>query len=362
VRAFTVGLEEELLVLDPGTLDLTPRGPELLATLDRPERFRGELSPAQIEIVSPVSRSIAEAAGALGEGRVQALEAGGGSIRLAGAGTHPFAEPWSMIGPGARHAGLERRYRWGARQGALAAGLHVHLGVPGADRALAVFNALRGLMPEVAALAANAPFLGGRDTGMASIRPKLADALPRQGIAPAFSTWQAFADLLAWGRASGAIPDPAELWWECRLHPAYATIEVRAPDALARLADVEALAGVVQALARRLAERFDAGEALPAHAEVVIAENRWRAATDGVEGELLDLERMSLVPARARLSALLDDLRPTARDLGVVAALDRAAAWLDAPHPRVQREVAAREGLRGLVAWLADRTESGAQA
>jgi glutamate---cysteine ligase / carboxylate-amine ligase len=360
--AFTIGLEEELLLLDPGSLDLAPRGPELLAALARPDRFRGELSPAQIEIVSPVAGSVGEAVAALAEGRAQAVDAAAGSVRLAGAGAHPFAEPWSAIAPGDRYAALERRYRWGARQGALAAGLHVHLGVPGADRALAVYNALRGLMPDVAALAANAPFFGGRDTGLASIRPKLADALPRQGIGPAFPSWDAVAELLAWGRASGAVPDPAELWWECRLHPGYATVEVRAPDALARLADVEAVASVVQALARWLAGRFDAGELLPAHRELWIAENRWRAATDGVEGELLDLERTQLVPARRRLSELLDALGPVARELGTAPALARAAGWLDAPHPRRHREVAARDGMRGLACWLADVTEAAAQA
>jgi glutamate---cysteine ligase / carboxylate-amine ligase len=362
VETFTVGLEEELLLLDPGSLDLVPRGPELLAALARPDRFRAELSPAQIEIVSPVAGSVAQAVAALACGRAQARDAAAGSVRLAGAGAHPFAEPWSAIGPGDRYAALERRYRWGARQGALAAGLHVHLGVPGADRALAVYNALRGLMPEVAALAANAPFLGGRDTGLASIRPKLADALPRQGIGPAFGSWDAFADLLAWGRATGAVPDAAELWWECRLHPRYATIEVRAPDALARLADVEAIAGVVQALARWLAARVDAGDLPPVHRELAIAENRWRAATDGVEGDLLDLDRMELLPARRRLTGLLDTLRPIAGELGTAAALERAAGWLDAPHPRRHREVAAREGMRGLAGWLADVTEAGTEA
>jgi carboxylate-amine ligase len=362
VQAFTVGIEEELLLLDPVSFDLTPAGPDLLAALGEPDRFRTELSPAQIEVVSPVCATVGAAVAALADGRARALAVAGGRVRLAGAGAHPFAVPWSGISPGERYAALERRYRWGARRGALAAGLHVHLGVPGADRALAVFNALRGHMPDVAALAANAPFLGGHDTGLASVRPKLADALPRQGVSPAFADWHAYAALREWGLRSGAVPDPAELWWECRLHPAYGTVEVRAPDALAELADVEAVAAVVEALARWLAARFDAGERLPAHDELAIAENRWRAATDGVEGELLDLDRMRLVPARARLSALLDALRPVARERGTTASVDRAAGWLEDPHPRRQRAVAAREGLPGLAAWLAERTEASAQA
>ena len=116
-----------------------------------------------------------------------------GEVRLAGLGAHPFAEPWSGISPGPRFEVIERRFRWAARQGGLAAGLHIHLGIPGADVLLAVYNALRGFMPEVAALAAAAPYFAGRDTGLASIRPKLADALPNQGVAPSFGGWSDYA-------------------------------------------------------------------------------------------------------------------------------------------------------------------------
>src|SRR5204863_652197 len=142
---------------------------------------------------------------------------------------------------------------------------------------------------EVAALAAAAPYFAARDTGLASIRPKLADALPHQGVAPSFASWREYAALLAWGRRTGAFPDHTKLWWECRLHPGFGTIEVRVADAQASPEDVESIVAVVCCLARWLLATYERGEPLPSHPAWAIAENRWRAAADGVEGELIDL-------------------------------------------------------------------------
>ena len=180
---------------------------------------------------------------------------------------------------------------------------------------LAVYNALRGFMPEVAALAAAAPYFAGRDTGLASIRPKLADALPNQGVAPSFGGWSDYAALLRWGRVTGSFPDHTKLWWECRLHPGFGTIEVRVPDAQAASADAETVAAVVSSLARWLVERHGRGEPLPAHPVWAIAENRWRAAADGVEGELVDLDMMRPIATRSRIQQLLLE-RPMRRKPG----------------------------------------------
>ncbi|HYX83903.1 MAG TPA: YbdK family carboxylate-amine ligase [Gaiellales bacterium] len=353
-------MEEELTLLDPDSLDLAPRAPELLRTLADPARFHPELSPAQIEIVSSVFRTAEEAAAAVANGRAVVLHTTAGEVRLAGIGAHPFAEPWSAISSGRRYASIARRYRWGARRGGLAAGLHVHLGILGNDRLLAVYNAIRGYMPELAALAASAPFLGGRDTGLASIRPTLADALPRQGVGPAFPTWGAYAALLAWGRSSGAFRDHTELWWECRLHPGFGTIEVRVPDAQAAIEDVAATAALVHGLAHWLASRYDHGDPLPTHPTRSIAENRWRAAADGVEGELIDLDRSRMVQARRHLARLIDTIGPCAPGQADGRAIERAGRWLRRPRPTWQRAIASERGLRALTAALADSTESGA--
>ena len=358
----TVGLEEELLLVDPRTFDAVAAGPPLLAELDDPGHFRAELSPAQIEIVSPVCSSPLDAVHALVAGRRSVSRAAAGAVRLAGLGAHPFAEPWSEISPGPRFELIERRFRWGAHQGGLAAGLHVHLAIPGADALLAVYNALRGYMPEVGALAAAAPYFAGRDTGLASIRPKLADALPNQGVAPAFAGWGDYEALLGWGRRTGSFPDHTKLWWECRLHPGFGTIEVRVPDAQAAPADVETVAAVVWSIARWLLDRYRRREPLPAHPVWAIAENRWRAAADGVEGTLVDLDLMRPVATRTRIQELLSRVGAYAGGPAEERAVERGLEMLVHPSPRRQREIAAERGLAALVAWAADRTESGGTA
>jgi carboxylate-amine ligase len=292
------------------------------------------------------------------QGRRRVVDALNGEARLVGLAAHPICDLLPAVSPGSRYAAIEQRYRWAAHRAGLAAGLHVHLGVPGADRLLAVYNALRGLMPPIAAVAASAPFFAGRDSGLASVRPKLSDALPRQGVGPAFATWDDVADLLAWGARSGAFLDHTELWWECRLHPRFGTIEVRVPDAQSSTGEVEALATVVHCMVRWLAARHDAGHPLPAHGSLAISENRWRAATDGVEGELIDLDLMRIVRTRDLLEQLLDQISEHAQSEAETRALELARRRLESPHPRRQRATVMRRGLEALIAESADVTEN----
>ena len=286
------------------------------------------------------------------------IDALNGEARLVGLAAHPICDLLPAVSPGSRYAAIKRRYRWAAHRAGLAAGVHVHLGVPGADRLLAVYNALRGLMPQIAALAASAPFFAGRDSGLASVRPKLSDALPRQGVGPAFANWNDVADLLAWGARSGAFRDHTELWWECRLHHGFGTIEIRVLDAQSSTGDVEALATLVHCTVRWLAARHDAGQSLPAHASFAISENRWRAATDGVEGELIDLDRMRIAPTRNLLEQLLDQAGEHAQSTAETRALERARRRLEFPHPRRQRATVMCGGLEALIEESADVTEN----
>ncbi len=153
---------------------------------------------------------------------------------------HPFAAPLGELNGGERYDLTADEYGDIARS-QLVCALQVHVAVGGADRTLAVYNGLRPWLPLVAALAANAPFHAGRDTGLASIRPKIGEQLPRQGIPPAIGSWEAFAAALAWGAASGAVPEPRRWWWELRPHPAYGTLEVRVPDAQSTVAEAGAV-------------------------------------------------------------------------------------------------------------------------
>src|SRR4051794_13028139 len=230
----TIGLEEELMLLDGETLDLLPRALDVLAGVDGDERFKPELPAAQMEIVMPPCATAGEAVALLGRARRDLAAAASGTGLLAAAGVHPFAAARGELNRGERYDLTADEYGDIARR-QLVCAFQVHVAVGGADRSLAVYNALRAFLPELAALAANAPFHEGRDTGLASIRPKISELLPRQGVPPAFSSWDAFADALRWGAVAETVPEPRRWWWELRPHPSYGTLEIRVPDSQAHV-------------------------------------------------------------------------------------------------------------------------------
>jgi glutamate---cysteine ligase / carboxylate-amine ligase len=348
----TLGIEEELMLLDPETLDLLPRASEVVeAAAD--DRVKLEMPAAQLELSLPPARSVPEAMAALATARRDLAACAEPIGRLAAAGVHPFADPVGELNPGPRYALTEAEYGEIARR-QLVCALQVHVAVGGAERSLAVYNGLRPWLPLIAALAANAPLHDGRDTGLASIRPQIGSLLPRQGIPPAIGSWEAFAEALAWGAASGAVPEPRRWWWELRPHPAFGTLEVRVPDAQASVDDAAAVAALVHTLVARLAERFDAGEQLPTADTWRLEENRWSAARRGMDAELADLETGVRTPAGELLAALVAELAPSAVALGCaeeLADVNRLAAANGAVR---QREAARHGGARAAAAWLAD--------
>lgn len=354
VGPMTVGIEEELMLLDPRTYDLVPRAPDVLGRLEGDARFKPELPAAQIELLSTPAADVVEAAGQLREGRHDLVAAGEGVAVPAGAGTHPHAEPEGPLTGGERYRSTREEYGPVARR-QLVFGLHVHVGVAGADRALAVFNALRSYLPELAALAANAPFHGGRDTEMASARPGISQMLPRQGVPPAVASFDELAAALEWGACSGSFADPRHWWWEARLHPTYGTVEVRAPDQQTTVEETAAVAAVVHALVAWLGARHDLGETLPVHPSWRIAENRWSAARHGVEGTMADLETGRRRATRARLHDLLDGLQEAAGEVGAEPGLARAWKLIEENGAMRQRAWAARGGPGGVARVLAER-------
>jgi glutamate---cysteine ligase / carboxylate-amine ligase len=345
----TVGLEEELMLLDPETLDLLPRAADVVAAADD-ERVKLELPAAQLELSLPPARTVSEAVAALAAGRRDLATVAAPFGRLAAAGVHPFAHPLGELNAGIRYEKTHREYGDIARR-QLVCALQVHVAVGGADRSLAVYNALRPWLPVVAALAANAPYHDGRDTGMASIRPKIAELLPRQGMPPAISSWEAFADALRWGAASGAVPEPRRWWWELRPHPAYGTLEVRVPDAQATVRDAAAVTALVVALAAFLGDRHEEGAPAPSFDTWRLEENRWSAARWGIDADMADLETGARTPVRDVLAELLETLEPWARRLGCAAELAEVRHLMAANGAIRQREAGTP---RAAAAWLAD--------
>ncbi len=327
--ALTVGLEEEVMLLDPETLDLTGVAAQILRGSGR---IKLELPAAQLEVATAPASSVADAIAELATGRRELAEMADGVAWPAAAGVHPFAAPIGALNAGERYDAILAQYGDVARSQQVCA-LQVHVALGSADATLAVYNALRGHLPELAALAANAPFHAGRDTGLASVRPLIGGLLPRQGVPPVIPSWEAFAEMLGW------LDDPRQWWWELRPHPAFGTLELRVCDTQTTVAEAEAVASFAYALVRWLAERFEAGEELGAPETWRIAENRWVACRSGVEGEFADLATGERRPVRDVLRERMDQV-----SCDVSALVERNGAIR-------QREV----GLERVTRWLADR-------
>ena len=351
----TVGVEEELMVLDPETFDLAPRAHAVLERVEGDARFKPELPAAQLEIALAPASTVGEAVQALAQARADLAAAADGIALLAGAGAHPFAAAEGVLSDGARYEALLHEYGPVARR-QLVFGLHVHVAVRPADRALAVFNALRSHLPLLAALGANAPFYGGVDSGLASVRPKLCEILPRQGVPPPLSSWDELDAALRWGEAAGVMADRSQWWWEARLHPSFGTVEVRVPDTQTTVAETAGLAAVVHALMAWLAERHEAGEALAPAPTWRIEENRWSACRHGLDGTMADLLTGEIASTRERAAMLLGELAGPAERVGCAAELARVSTTLEANGAGRQRSVAAQGGdARAVAAWLASR-------
>ena len=324
VADHTIGVEEELMLLDPDTLDLLPAAARVRAELGDRVSLRTELAAAQVETASPVCATIGEAAQALARARRTLAPGVAGWARLAGAGTHPFAAPEGALIDDPKYAELIAEFPWVLpRQ--LVFGLHVHVAVRGADRALAVHNALRSHLPDVAVLAGNAPLHGGRDTGLASLRPKLSELLPRQGVPPAWSLVGGARGVRELGRdAAASSPPPASPGTSCAPTTSTGRSSCACPTPRARPRRRPACSRSPPRSSRWLAERHDAGERLPVHDAARIEENRWRAMRHGLGGTLLDLDSGEPQPARERVLALIDAVAPTADRLGGAAELGHA--------------------------------------
>jgi glutamate---cysteine ligase / carboxylate-amine ligase len=350
-----VGIEDEVMLLDPESYALVPRATDVLDRLGPDEdRFKLELPASQLEIVTPPLRDLDSLAAELLDRRRALAEAAEGVARLASAGVHPFSPAVGELNQLPQYAQtIAEHGPVAARQ--LVCALQVHVGVGDANRALAVYNAARAYLPLLAALAANAPFYEGVDTCLASVRPKLCELLPRQGVPPAIASWEEFAQVLAWGAASGAFPTARTWWWELRPHTGYGTLEFRVPDGQATVGNAIAIAAVVQALVAWLGEHHDAGERLPVSETWQIAQNRWSACRHGVEGTMADVTTGTARPTRDCLHDFLHELTVAARSVGSAAWLERAVGLVDVNGAIAQRRVASGGGVEAVAAWLAER-------
>ena len=318
---FTIAVEEEFALLDPGSLDLVNRFEEVQAAAQGTPlepHLVGELIASEVEVKTGRCETFADVPAAMAERRAQLLalvEPMG--IALGATGTHPWAD-WKeqriIDTPHYRRNDELLRYVvW--RNNTF--GLHVHVGIRGADRAIAVTNGLRNFLPELLALSASSPFVEEVNTGLHSARSQIFTRFfPRCGVPDAFASWQEYEEYVRYLYETGSLTEHTQLWWSVRPHLAFPTVEIRIADGQPDLADSQAFAAFAASLAARIARAHDEGEPVADQPHRLIEENVWRAIRWGLSGELIDLERGDVLPARARLERLLEWVAPVAEEIG----------------------------------------------
>jgi carboxylate-amine ligase len=320
---YTVGIEEEVMLLDEVSWALAHRIDSVLPRLPhRPGSFTAETHGSALEIQTGVHATIPDSIEELGALRRELEETLRPlSMRAAGAGIHPFAV-WQeiVVSAGERYQFVYGSMRELARREPTF-GLHVHVAVPDPEGAIHVANRLRTHIPLLLALSVNSPFWQGRDTGLASARTPLFQAFPRVGIPRAFEDYADYVESVDVLIRSDAVPEPTFLWWDVRPQPRFGTVEVRIMDAQTTLADTAAIAALVQCIVRaEVEEGTHLERPMP---QEVLTENRFLAARDGMEAELIEPDLDRRVPARDLLADLVVVCRPHAQDLGCEAELER---------------------------------------
>ena len=338
----TLGLEEEVMLLEPHHWALASRIDDVLPALppEIAEHAAAETHGSALELFTGPHPTAAAAAAELADlrtGLAESLEPLG--LRAAVAGTHPFAQ-WNdvEVSPGARYQTIYDSMRELARREPTFA-LHVHVAVPDEESAVQALRGMRAHVPILLALAANSPFWQGRDTGLAAARVPIFGTFPRVGIPRPFADYADYVEAIDVLLRSGAFPEPTFLWWDVRLQPKFGTLEVRIMDAQTRAADNAALAALVQCLVRM--EATD-GYAHPAIADrpEVLDENRFLATRDGTRADFIDPERDGRRPVRDILDELLAACAPHAAALGCEAELATIPALAAEPGDHRQRLIA----------------------
>jgi len=319
---YTLGVEEEYMLLDSETFDLVQHIDTVLATISGHElepRIKPELMQSVLEIATPVCRNAGGVAAELRRLRTYVTEvAREQGLRVGSAGTHPFSLfERQRITARDRYRNLVDQMQYIARR-ELIFGLHVHVAVDDPEKAVQVVNGLLLHLAPLLALSASSPFWRGEPTGLVSTRQPIFAAFPRSGPPPRFRDYEEFAAVVGHLEKTGCIADYTHIWWDVRLHPRLGTVEIRICDAVTAVDHAVALTAYCQALVKDLCERYDSGEGIPTFHRILTTENKWLGARYGLEAPLIDLEtgRRNRIPVAQLVRRTLRRLEPHARELG----------------------------------------------
>ncbi len=317
----SVGLEWELMLVDPRTGDLVGEAPQLLerlgpASAERRFTITGELLTNTLEVTSGVGHTVGEAVRDISESlALVRTETDPLGIDIMSAGSHPFAKWYEQrVRDKTRYHRLIDRTQWWGRN-MMIWGIHVHVGVDDVKKVMPIINALTCYLPHLQSLAASSPFWAGEPTGYASNRALVFQQLPTAGLPWPLETWADFERYLDDMTRTGVMADATEVRWDIRPAPRWGTIEVRACDAMSTLAELSAVAALTQALVEQFSRDLDEGKPLPRLAPWLHRENKWRSARYGLDAEVIVDGSPEVVPVRACLERLIDELAPVASDL-----------------------------------------------
>jgi carboxylate-amine ligase len=346
---FTIGIEEELMLLDPETLDLAHGIEAVLSSVDAEHEssVKPELFQSVLEIATKPCAGVPEAAVELAELRTMVARiAAEHNMLLGAAGTHPFARcDDQRIVQRDRYIDLAKELSFIADR-ELIFGTHVHVGISSPDEAIYVADGIRRYLPLLLALSSNSPYWEGRRTGMQSARTPVFRAFPRSGVPPHYGSWEIFSGRVGQMIRSGAIDDYTYLWWDVRPHPRLGTVETRIFDQANRLEDTIAFAALTQSLAHRFVGAYEDGEPLFEVPWELVDDNKVRAALRGMDGRLLDLSQRTHVPAVELAARVLGEIEANAAELGCSAELARIGEIVES-GTGAKRQLAAYERLGG---------------
>jgi glutamate---cysteine ligase / carboxylate-amine ligase len=324
--SYTLGIEEELMIVDDETLDLANAIEGLLNDLSEVPTegdVKPELMESVCEIATATTANTAEAGAQLRALRRQVQEvAGQRGLAIGAAGTHPFAL-WEdqRIVARPRYRDLVSGLQFVARQ-EIIFGIHVHVGLDDPGKAIHVTNGMRVHIPLLLALSGNSPFWRGDATGLDSTRTPIFRAFPRVGIPPRYDSYEDWSKRIEFMVSAKAIGDYTYLWYDVRPHPNFGTVEIRVMDSQTRVEHTLGLAALVQAMVKELAEHYEAGKRLSRYPYEMLDENKWLAARHGLDGQLVDLPRTTRVPVVDLGRRLMERMRPHAEELGSENELD----------------------------------------
>jgi carboxylate-amine ligase len=365
-EAYTLGVEEEYMLLDSETFDLVQHIDTFLTAVAGHEleaQMKAELMQSVLEIATPVCKTAGDVDQELRKLREYVTSvAAQKSLRVGSAGTHPFSLfEAQRITARDRYRSLVDQMQYVARR-ELIFGLHIHVAVDDPEKAIQVVNGLLVELPLLLALSASSPFWRGEPTGLSSTRQLVFAAFPRSGPPPRFRDYSDYAEVVGQLEKTGCIADYTHIWWDIRPHPRLGTVEIRICDAVTRVEHAVALAAYCQALVKLYCERFDRGEEIGSYHRILTSENKWLAARYGLEAPLMDLatgQRNRILVAQL-VRRRLRDLAPHARELGSESELEGIEEILGNGNgsDRQLRVFNANRDVTEVVREIADATEA----